>query len=56
MADNKELNNFLLKVANYGNSIFDKSEFNLSSFNNFCLQLNFKLDFEIAKFLGFAER
>ena len=38
-ADNKELQNFLLKAANYGKSIFGKSEFNFSSFNNFCRDL-----------------
>ena len=37
--DNKELQNFLLKAANYGKSIFGKSEFNFTSFNNFCRDL-----------------
>ena len=38
-ADNKELQNFLLKAANYGKSIFGKSEFNFHMFNNFCRDL-----------------
>ena len=94
--DNKELQSYLLKAANYGKSIFGKLEFNFRSFNNFCRdlriinairnfpekarfltleeynslqsnleddilkktmrQLNFKLAFQIAKFLGSPER
>ena len=95
-AENKELQNYLLKAANYGKSIFGKSEFNFITFNYFCRdlrivnalrnfdkkarfltfdeykslqedktdsilkktmrQLNFKLAFEIAKFLQLPER
>ena len=95
-ADNKELQIFFLKAANYGKSIFGKLEFNFDKFNNLCMnlriinalrnfadkprfltldeyeslisdstdgilkktmrQLNFKLAFEISKFLSLPER
>lgn len=94
--ENKELQNYFLKAANYGKSIFGKLEFNFDKFNNLCMnlriinalrnfpdkprfvtldeyeslvsdatdgilkktmrQLNFKLAFEISKFLGLPER
>ena len=95
-SDNKEVQSYFLKAANYGKSIFGKAEFNFDKFNNLlmnmriinalrnfpkkprfvtleeyqCLisdssdniikktmrQLNFKLAFQITKFLGLPEK
>lgn len=92
----KDLQNFFLRAANYGKSIFGKNEFNFDRFNNLCKnlriintmknfeemprfltleeyealnsdqndsilkktmrQLNFKLAFKIAKYLGLPEK
>ena len=93
--EKKELQNFFLKAANYGKSVFEKNEFNFNIFNRTCMnlriinafrncqdkprfltleeyenldldsdsilkktmrQLNFKLAFKIAKFLGLPEK
>ena len=95
-ASKKELQNYFLKAANYGKSIFGKAEFNFDKYNNILINLriinalrncdekprfltleeyedinlnhtddilkktmrilNFKLAFEISKFLGLPEK
>ena len=37
--EQKKLQNFFLRVANYGKSIFGKAEFNFDKFNNLCMNL-----------------
>ena len=49
--EKKELQNYFLKAANYGKSIFGKGEFNFDKFNNICMDLRI-----INAFRNFGEK